>query len=165
MTMTFCTRKNRRPTTMRVEVLEDRQLLASITVNTAADNTAAGATLSLRQAIEVSDGTLAVSSLDTQQQAQVSGTVGASNTIDFDIPTADSGYNSTTGVWTIALQSALPTITTNAAIINGYSQPGATENTLAQADNAKLTIAISGSGLGTIDGLTDRTTWVAGVRA
>jgi hypothetical protein len=128
--------------------------LATITVNTTADdNTTADATLSLRQAIEVSDGTLAFSSLSTLEQAQVSGAVGASNTIDFNIPTTDSGYNATTGVWTIQVQSSLPTIATNAAIINGYSQTGASENTLAQADNAKLTIAINGSGQGTIDGL------------
>jgi hypothetical protein len=132
---------------MRVEMLEDRQLLATIIVNTAADDaTPGGATLSLREAIEVSDGTLAVSSLSTQEQALVTGAVGASNTIGFNIPTTDSGYNAATGVWTIALQSALPKISTNAAIINGYSQKSASENTLSQGDNAKLTIAINGGG-------------------
>ena len=60
-------------------------------------------TLSLRQAIEVSNGTLPVSSLSTQEQAQVSGAVGDTNTIDFNIPTTDPGYDATTGVWTIAL--------------------------------------------------------------
>ena len=154
MRRSFSALKSRRRQRLCLEVLEDRQLLATITVNTTADGTAADATLSLRQAIEVSDGTLAVSSLSTQEQAQVSGAVGATNTIEFNIPTTDSGYNATTGVWTIAVQSALPTISTNAAIIDGYSQPGATENTLAQADNAKLVIAINGPGLGTINGLT-----------
>ena len=139
---------------MRVEVLEDRQLLASITVNTTADDTTSDSTLSLREAIEVSDGTLAVSSLSTQEQAQVSGAVGATNTIGFNIPTTDPGYDATTGAWTITVKSALPSINTNAAIIDGYSQPGSSENTLAQADNAKLTIAISGKNLGTTDGLT-----------
>ncbi len=139
---------------MRLELLEDRQLLATLTVNTTADGASPDATLSLRQAIDVSDGTLAVSSLSTQEQAQVSGAVGTSNIIDFNIPTSDSGYSAATGVWTIAIQSALPAISTNAAIINGYSQPGALENTLAQADNAKLVIAIDGAGLGTADGLT-----------
>jgi parallel beta-helix repeat protein len=134
--------KSRRRRKMQVELLEDRQLLATITVNTTADGTAANATLSLRQAIEVSDGTLAVSSLSSQEQAEVSGSVGSSNTIDFNIPTTDPGYNATTGAWTIAVNSALPAISTNAAIIDGYSQPGATENTLAQGDNAKLEIAI-----------------------
>jgi hypothetical protein len=139
---------------MRLEVLEDRQLLATLTVNTTADGATPDATLSLRQAIELSDGTLAVSSLSTQEQAQVSGAVGTSNTIDFNIPTTDSGYSAATGVWTIAVQSALPAISTNAAIINGYSQPGALENTLALSDNATLVIAIDGAGLGTTDGLT-----------
>ena len=106
------------------------------------------------EAIEVSDGTLAVSSLSTQEQAQVSGAVGATNTIDSTSPRRTPGYNAATGVWTIAVNSALPTISTNAAIIDGYSQPGASENTLAQGDNAKLAIAINGASLGTIDGLT-----------
>ena len=52
------------------------------------------------------------------------------------------------------MQSALPTISTNAAIINGYSQTGASKNTLAQGDNAKLTIAIDGTTAGAINGLT-----------
>ncbi len=138
--------RSRRKNTMQLELLEARQLLASITVNTAVDNSAPDTTLSLRQAIEVSNGTLLVSSLTSQEQALVSGAVGATNTIGFSIPTTDSGFNPAAGVWTIALQSALPTISTNAAIINGYSQTGAVENTLAQADNAKLTIAINGSG-------------------
>jgi CSLREA domain-containing protein len=139
---------------MQCEVLEDRQLLASIAVNTTADDTTPDATLSLREAIEVSDGTLAVSSLSTQEQSLVSGAVGASNTIGFNIPTTDSGYNPATGVWTIAVHSALPAISTNAAIINGYSKAGASENTLAVGDNAKLTIAISGTTAGAINGFT-----------
>ena len=113
--------------------------------------------LSLREAIEVSNGTLAVSSLSTQEQAQVSGAVGSTNTIDFNIPTTDPGYNAATGVWTIAVKptiGALPTISTNAAIINGYSQPGASKNTLAQGDNAKLAIAINGASQGSFNGLT-----------
>jgi Bacterial Ig-like domain (group 3) len=145
--------KSRRRQRLSVDVLEDRQLLATITVNTAGDTTA-GASLSLRQAIEISDGTLSVSSLSAQEQAQVSGAVGATNTIDFNIPTTDQGYDATTKVWTIAVKSALPAISTNAAIIDGYTQPGASPNTLAQADNAVLKIAINGGGEGTMDGLT-----------
>jgi parallel beta-helix repeat protein len=145
--------KLRRRKRMSVEVLEDRQLLATITVNATADSTAAGSTLSLRQAIEVSNGTLPVSSLSTQEQAQVKGAVGNTNTINFNIPTTDPGYNATTGVWTIALKSGLPAISTNAAIIDGYSQPGAAENTLAHGDNAKLKIAVIGSSAGNTTGL------------
>jgi hypothetical protein len=147
-------RKLRRRRCLSVELLEERQLLATITVNTTADEAAADSTLSLREALEVSNGTLPVQSLSTQAQAQVSGVVGNTNTIDFNIPTTDSGYNAATGVWTITLKSALPAIATNAAIVDGYSQPGAAENTLAQGDNAKLAIAINGAGAGTITGLT-----------
>src|SRR5262249_23542896 len=146
--------KSRRRQRMSVEILEERQLLATITVDTAADETAADSTLSLREAIEVSDGTLSVSLLSTQEQAQVSGTVGNTNTIDFDIPKADQGYDTAVGVWTITLKSGLPEITTNAAIIDGYSQSGASPNTLAQGDNAKLAIAINGASAGPINGLT-----------
>ena len=138
MVRSRCAPKLRRKKWMWVEVLEDRQLLATITVNTTADDTTPNSTLSLRQAIEVSDGILAVSSLSAQEQAQVSGAVGASNTIGFNIPTTDPGYSAATGVWTIAVHSALPTISSNTATINGYTQPGALENTLAQGDNAKL---------------------------
>jgi Bacterial Ig-like domain (group 3)/Right handed beta helix region len=145
--------KLRRRSKVCVERLEDRQLLATITVNTAADPATPGTTLSLRQAIEVSDGTLAVPSLSTQEQAQVSGAIGNTNTIDFNIPTSDPGYNSTTGAWTIAVNSELPAITTNAAIIDGYSQPGASPNTLARGDNAVLKIAINGAGAGNTYGL------------
>ena len=55
-------RSARRPLTMQrrvhVELLEERQLLATITVNTVSDTDSVGATLSLRQAIEISNGTL-----------------------------------------------------------------------------------------------------------
>ena len=94
--------KSRRRKRLSFDSLEGRQLMATLTVNTTLDNTPADATLSLRDAIEVSNGTLAVSSLSTQAQHQVSGTVGATNTIDFDIPTTDPGYNAATGLWTIA---------------------------------------------------------------
>jgi CSLREA domain-containing protein len=131
--------------TVQLELLEDRRLLSVITVNTTADDSTPDATLSLREAIEVSNGTLPVASLSAQEQAQVSGAVGSSNTIDFNIPTTDSGYNATTGVWRMDPNPTLPTISTNAAIINGYSQPGASKNTLAQGDNAKLAIVLDGS--------------------
>jgi hypothetical protein len=145
--------KLRRRKRVSVEVLEERQLLATITVNATADDTTADSTMSLREAIEVSNGTLSLSSLSTKEQAQVKGAVGNTNTIDFNIPTTDPGYNATSRVWTIALQSDLPAISSNAAIIDGYTQPGAAENTLAQGDDAKLVIAINGAGVGNAYGL------------
>ena len=61
------------------------------------------------------------------------------DTIDFHIPGA--------GVHTISLLSALPTITAP-AIIDGYTQPGASPNTLAVGDNAVLLIELSGANAG-----------------
>ncbi len=49
-----------------------------------------------------------------------------------------------TGVHTISLLSSLPTIT-DPVIIDGYSQPGASPNTLAVGDNAVLLIELDGT--------------------
>jgi CSLREA domain-containing protein len=48
----------------------------------------------------------------------------ASSTINFNIPSSDAGYNTTTGVYTINLQTSLPTITANGTVISGSSQTG-----------------------------------------
>ena len=64
------------------------------------------------------------------------------DTIDFNITGS--------GVHTIAPATALPTIT-EAATINGYSQPGASANTNApnQGTNAVIQIEIDGTNAGT----------------
>ena len=55
-----------------LEPVEDRRMLSTISVNTAVDeNDQTDSTLSLREAIEVSNGDLAISSLSAQEQAQV----------------------------------------------------------------------------------------------
>src|SRR6266542_3348043 len=66
------------------------------------------------------------------------------NTITFNIP--DSG------VHTISPVSALPTITVPVTI-DGYTQPGASANTLPNADNAILRIEINGVNAGASVGL------------
>src|SRR5215207_7901234 len=53
----------------------------------------------------------------------------------------------TTGVHTISPTSPLPLIT-EPVIINGYSQPGSSANTLAKGTNAVLTIELDGSKAG-----------------
>ncbi len=45
-----------------------------------------------------------------------------SHTINFNIPTSDAGYNSTTGVWTITPLSTLPYIINSNVIIDGNTQ-------------------------------------------
>src|SRR5205085_7509090 len=58
------------------------------------------------------------------------------DTIDFNITGA--------GVHTITMPVALPTIT-DPVVIDGYTQPGASPNTLASGDNAVLLIELDGS--------------------
>jgi CSLREA domain-containing protein len=66
---------------------------------------------------------------------QANGTPGA-DVINFDIPG--------TGVKTVTPSSALPTITEQVTI-NGYTQPGASPNTLAKGTNAKLKVELDGT--------------------
>ena len=61
------------------------------------------------------------------------------DTINFAIPGS--------GVHTISPVTGLPTIT-NAVIIDGYSQLGASPNTLANGDNAVLKIVLDGTSAG-----------------
>jgi CSLREA domain-containing protein len=56
------------------------------------------------------------------------------------------------GVQTISPTSALPDIT-GPVIIDGYTQPGASPNTLADGDNAVLTIELNGTNAGPVSGL------------
>ncbi len=139
----------------RLEVLEDRLAPATLTVNSTAD-TVSGTTptLDLREAILLfnSGGTATDSlgnSLATAKTTQIdtsSGGFGTNDTIKFNIPTTDSGYNNTTGAFTIQPLSTLPAIT-DPMIINGYSQPGTNANTLTNGETAKLAIVLNGANL------------------
>ena len=71
-------------------------------------------------------------------------TTAGADTIAFNIPGG--------GVHTIALLSALPTIT-EAVTINGYSQPGAAPNTDPNGFNGTLLIELSGTDAGQANGL------------
>jgi Bacterial Ig-like domain (group 3) len=122
------------------ELLESRQLLAVITVNSIgdADGADGGTTLSLRQAIEISNGTLAISALSISQDALVSGALSTPNTIDFAI--------AGTGPFVIEPSTALPAIT-SPVVIDGYSQAGAHPNTNGpgQAKNTVIQIELDGA--------------------
>jgi CSLREA domain-containing protein len=64
----------------------------------------------------------------------------------------DFNINAAGGVATIAPNSPLPEII-DQVTINGYSQPGAKENTLAQGTDAQPKIELSGTNAGSADGL------------
>ncbi len=104
-----------------VELLEDRVLLSVLNVTDTGDS--ASDTGSLRNAI-----------LNAQN----------GDTIAFDIPTSDPGYDSTTSSWTIEPSSPLPAIT-NSILIDGFSQPGYSGTPV---------ITLSGNDAGTASGLT-----------
>ncbi len=76
-------------------------------------------------------------------QANLTGNV---DDIHFNIPMTDAGCNAGSGVCRIVLGSDLPTIS-KSLNIDGYTQPGATPNTLPApgANNARLKIEIAGS--------------------
>jgi len=73
--------------------------------------------------------------------------------IVFNIPTTDPGYNSATGTFLIQpLSESVPGALNDFALppingtmtIDGYTQPGASPNTLANGDNARILIQIDG---------------------
>jgi hypothetical protein len=120
--------------------MEERALLSTIQVTSTSDRPfAADSVLTLRDAILLADGDLALGQLSAAQQALVTGTpdqTGVTDTIDFNIPGS--------GVQTIQPLSQLP-IVTHQVVIDGYTQPGSSPNTLAVGDNAVLTIQLDGS--------------------
>ena len=110
-------KKRRAPVRFLVERLENRALLATLTVNSPADTNARDGSLTLREALLLANGDMAYSSLTQQEQNQVTnGTPAASqlDTIDFAIGS---------GLQKISLLSALPVIT-DSIVIDGTSQPG-----------------------------------------
>lgn len=116
---------------------------ATITVTTTTDEfVPSDGIVSLREAIEAinTGNTLG----DPDLIAQSPGTFGTNDKILFNIPGA--------GLHTIAPITNLQTIT-KPVIIDGYSQPGSSVNTLAVGDNAVLQIELRGSGVPSGTGL------------
>ena len=113
---------------LNFELCEDRVLLTNYLVNNAADsNTGTGNTGTLRYVLN-----------------QLPDTGTATNEIDFNIPGP--------GVQTISPASQLPPITVP-VVINGYTQPGASPNTLANGNNAVLLIELNGASAPGANGL------------
>jgi streptogramin lyase len=133
---------------LRLEMLEDRLAPAVITVNTTADTIAIDGFASLREAITSINNQADVNSDVTANRVggYASTPGGTPDVINFNIPAV--------GGQTISATSAEPTIVMPLTI-NGYSQVGASANTLPSADNAVIVIQLDGTGAGAgVDGLT-----------
>jgi hypothetical protein len=141
--------RRRRAFRPSLESLEDRSTPAVLTVNSLADDTAADGALTLREAIEIVDGDLG-RALTAAEQAQVTGTVGTGDTIQFDLPSGSQTIQLTGG----------PLVITNAVALDG---PGAGTLTVdgsgagrvfsvGQGFSRNLGLAVSLSGLTIADG-------------
>jgi hypothetical protein len=126
-----------------------------LTVNTTADTSA----VNPMRGAQDSNGNISLRSAIQALNAAANGTAANPDLIQFNIPTTDPGYNSTTGTFTIQPLSILPTIS-DTLVLNGYTQPGSSPNTNSVAtngqssDNAVRRITLDGSaGGGSFDGL------------
>ncbi len=121
---------------LSLERLEDRRVLSVFTVDTTDDTPDAS----------LGDGIAQDASGKTSLRAAIeeANFAAEADTINFNIPGA--------GVHTIQPLSALPAIT-DPVVIDGYSQPRASPNTLAVGDNAVLLIELDGTQAGWASGL------------
>jgi hypothetical protein len=124
---------------------------AVLTVNSVADTTTPGTMLTLREAIELVDGTLG-RALTAGEQAQVSGTLGSNDTIQFSLPAGPQTITLTNGELDL----------TRAVTING---PGAANLTIDGNHQSRVftvgtiftlnrSLVVSMSGLTVADGST-----------
>ncbi len=126
-----------------LELLENRLAPAVIMVTTAADdNTPNDGSVSLREAIQAINAGSAGADLDISNQNP--GVFGVNDTINFNI--SASGTVQTINVGGTG-NGALPALT-KPMTINGYTEMGASMNTLANGDNAKILIELNGANAG-----------------
>src|SRR5205085_144068 len=87
------------------------------------------------------------------RDAIVNANAAGGGTINFQIPASDPNCNATTHVCTITpVTRSLPDITAPVTI-DGYTQPGAHSNTLAQGEDAVLLVELNGNGVSGLSGL------------
>jgi uncharacterized repeat protein (TIGR01451 family) len=74
------------------------------------------------------------------------------STVQFAIPTSDSGYTAARGVFTIRITSALPAITANGTIVDGSTQTTAIGNTNPRLLGTGGTVGVDGLSLPLVAG-------------
>ena len=140
---------------LAAEPLEDRRMLAVLTVNTDLDSTTPDEVLTLREAVLlVNDGGDSIAALGRAltagELAQIDTTepFGTNDTIEFNIPGAGP-HTILVGNIPDGNNGALPNIT-EPVVIDGYTQPGASPNTssISSSINASLQIVLDGSATG-----------------
>src|SRR5262249_3943635 len=128
-----------------VEFLEDRLAPATITVTSTADDSAVDGTVSLREAIQSID-----AGANINADVVAVGVYGVNDAIYFFISAAGTVQTINVGG---TGNGALPALTVPMTI-NGYSEVGASMNTLVNGDNAKVLIELDGANAGpNADGL------------
>jgi hypothetical protein len=132
-----------------------RQLLPLIIIAAYSIGTAAADTFTVTNTNDTGAGSLRQAITSANGHANID--VNTPDIIQFTIPSSDPNRNATTGVFTITPSSpGLPTIS-DPVVINGYTQPGSSANTLAVGDNAVLLIELNGTSAGGGSGLDLRT--------
>ncbi|MEM0964468.1 MAG: hypothetical protein AAGK21_18210, partial [Bacteroidota bacterium] len=126
-------------TQLLVDTTDDTQTYSAATSLAECTDGVADGDCTLREAIQVAnanDGSGATTDLDV---------------IGFEVTQANGA--SATGLATIQPSSALPTILDENVVIDGYTQTGASPNTLAVGTNAMLRIELDGQNAGDVNGL------------
>lgn len=124
---------------------------ATLTVTSTADTLASDGHCTLREAIASINGGTAIN----PDCVNTGAAYGTGDTIAFNIPAAtDAGCNAGTGVCTIAPANMFSLVVNKTVLIDGYTQPGATQNTLiggaypnAQGLDMRIKIELDGNAL------------------
>jgi CSLREA domain-containing protein len=116
---------------------------AILTVNSLADNTAPDNDLTLREAIQLEDGTLG-RSLTTGEQAQIYGTLGNADTIQFNLPAGQQTITLTGGALSITHPLTIAGPGAGALTIDGNNQDRVFVVGQIFSRNLSLVVGISG---------------------
>ena len=112
-------------------------------VNSSADNTTADSVLTLREAIAVSNGTLG-RSLTAGEQAQISGTLGSNNAVQFNLPAGPQTITLTSGALSITKVLTINGLGAGNLTINGNNIDRVFIIGFDYSQNLSLNVAING---------------------
>jgi parallel beta-helix repeat protein len=124
-----------------------RALAATIEVTTTSDNRDAGAC----GAIMIADLPGPDGKVSLREAICAANNEPGPDTIEFDIPLTDFGYNGINKTWTISPSGALPFLTGGGTTIDGYTQTGAEPTD--DWGPAEIRVVLNGIGLETASGL------------